>query len=190
MIIVEQAPNLIWRAGTDKLCNYFNSRWLEFTGRTMDQERGNGWAEGVHPEDFDRCLDIFVSHFDRREVFEMRYRIRRYDGAWRWILDRGVPYYEETGEFAGYIGSCLDINEQVEAELALEEARKREVERLHALLPVCSWCRRIRTDEGYWQELGEYLSSQQLGQVTHGVCQVCARSIEDEVSLEAAQSAP
>ncbi len=89
--IVEQAPILIWRADTTGECNYFNEQWLAFTGRTMAQETGNGWAEGVHPDDFRRCLDIYLGHFNRRAVFEMEYRLRRHDGAYRWLFDRGVP---------------------------------------------------------------------------------------------------
>lgn len=115
-IIVESAPNMIWRAGTDALCNYFNATWLNFTGRTMEEENGNGWAEGVHPEDFDRCLRIYLDAFKNREIFEMLYRLRRHDGEYRWINDRGVPFYDEEGAFAGYIGSCIDVNEQVTGE--------------------------------------------------------------------------
>lgn len=180
-VIVEQAPILIWRAGTDKACNYFNSRWLKFTGRTLEQELGNGWAEGVHPDDLQRCIAFYVANFDQRQIFEMRYRLKRYDGAWRWLFDRGVPYFDSDGTFAGYIGSCLDVTEQVEAEVALQAARERELEQLHSLLPVCAWCRKIRADDGYWRELEEYLLSKKLGRVTHGVCQSCARDLAEDI---------
>lgn len=176
--LVEQAPILIWRAGTDKLCNYFNARWLEFTGRTLEQESGNGWAEGVHPDDLARCLGIYVSSFDRREVFEMEYRLRRHDGTWRWLFDRGVPLFDPAGEFQGYVGSCSDITEKVEAEAAVRAAREEQIERLHRLLPVCSWCKKVRTDDGYWHELERYLASSHLGRVTHGICQPCAEKLE------------
>jgi PAS domain S-box-containing protein len=173
-ILVEQAPILIWRAGTDKLCNYFNRRWLEFTGRTMEQEAGNGWAQGVHPEDFDRCLEIYVTNFDARKIFEMNYRLKRADGIYRWIFDRGVPFFDEQGGFLGYIGSCIDVTEKIDAEEALRTLKEKEIKRLRHLLPVCSWCKKIRTDEGYWHEVGEYLASQNLGEVTHGICEECA----------------
>jgi PAS domain S-box-containing protein len=107
---------LIWTAGLDKLCNYFNEPWLRFTGRTLEQEMGNGWAEGVHPEDFDRCLDVYVKAFDRRESFSMEYRLRHASGEYRWIVDQGTPRYDSEGEFAGYIGHCLDIHGLKEAE--------------------------------------------------------------------------
>ena len=116
---------LIWTSGTDKLCNYFNEPWLRYTGRTLEQELGNGWAEGVHPDDFDRCLNIFVSHFDRREAFSMEYRLRKANGEYGWILDLGNPRYDSEGNFTGYIGYCYDITERRQAEIVLRESRER-----------------------------------------------------------------
>lgn len=117
-IFANSAPVLIWMSGPDKLCTYFNKRWLDFTGRTLDQELGNGWAEGIHPEDHQRCLDIYVSAFDRRERFEMEYRLRRADGEFRWIYDTGSPVFSEAA-FLGYIGSCIDITDRREMEHSL-----------------------------------------------------------------------
>ena len=114
-VITEAAPILVWMAGTDKLCFYFNKSWLDFVGRTLEQEFGNGWAEGVHPEDFDRCLEIYVSSFDARQPFEMEYRLRHHSGEYRWILDHGVPRYAPDGTFEGYVGGCLDVHDQKEA---------------------------------------------------------------------------
>jgi PAS domain S-box-containing protein len=107
--MADSSPVLIWLAGLDKGCHFFNKTWLKFTGRSLEQEYGNGWAEGVHPEDMQRCLDIYVSSFDARESFSMEYRLRRFDGEFRWLLDTGVPLHNENGEFSGYIGSCIDI---------------------------------------------------------------------------------
>lgn len=109
--MADNAPVLMWLSGTDKLCFFFNKTWLDFTGRTMEEEVGNGWAENVHPEDKSRCLDIYVTNFDARREFEMEYRLRRADGEYRWLLDRGAPRWTADGEFAGYIGSCVDITE-------------------------------------------------------------------------------
>lgn len=122
--LVDYAPVMIWISGTDKLCFYFNKPWLNFTGRALEQESGNGWAEGVHPEDFDRCLEIYVSHFDQRAPFQMEYRLKRHDGEWRWILDTGTAYYDENHEFQGYIGSCIDITDMHNANQDLMIAAK------------------------------------------------------------------
>jgi PAS domain S-box-containing protein len=122
--MADTAPVLIWMSGLDKLCTYFNQRWLDYTGRTLEQERGNGWAEGVYPEDFDRCLKTYVEAFDRRESFEMEYRLRKADGQYGWLLDHGVPRFLTNGEFAGYIGSCIDLTERKDLEDQLRKAVK------------------------------------------------------------------
>ncbi|MFI5071490.1 MAG: PAS domain S-box protein [Terriglobales bacterium] len=114
-VITDASPILVWMSGTDKLCYYFNKGWLDFTGRTLEQESGNGWAENVHPEDFERCLQIYVANFDARRPFEMEYRLRHHTGQYRWILDRGVPRHAPDGTFEGYVGACLDIHHQKEA---------------------------------------------------------------------------
>lgn len=182
--LVEQAPILIWRAGTDALCNYFNQRWLEFTGRTLEQEMGNGWAEGVHPEDFQRCLDIYISHFERREIFEMEYRLRRHDGAWRWIFDRGVPVKNVEGGFAGYIGSCIDVTERFEAQRALAQAQEAQIHTLRGLLPICMVCKKIRNDGGYWEVLEHYIREHSEASFSHGVCPDCLPSYRARVQAE------
>ncbi len=120
--IVESSPNMIWRAGTDTKCNYFNNTWLKFTGRQMKDEIGDGWIEGVHPEDVEFCGNTYLEAFKKRERFEMEYRLMRYDGQWRWINDRGVPFFEENGSFVGYIGSCMDVTEKVEGKKLTEMA--------------------------------------------------------------------
>src|SRR6202522_3355010 len=114
-VITDASPIMVWMSGTDKLCYYFSKGWLDFVGRTLEQESGNGWAENVHPEDFDRCLQIYVANFDARRPFEMEYRMRHHTGQYRWILDRGVPRYAPDGTFEGYVGGCLDIHDQKEA---------------------------------------------------------------------------
>lgn len=123
-IIVETAPNLIWRSGLDAKCYYFNKTWLDFTGRTLEQEYGDGWTQGVHPDDFDRCVKIYLDNFSQRTPFEMEYRLLRHDGEWRWINDRGVPVVDESGEFTGFVGSCLDVTEKVEGYILKEMAQK------------------------------------------------------------------
>ncbi len=112
---------LIWTATPDKKCDYFNQVWLDFTGRTLEQELGDGWAEGVHPDDLDRCVSIYTSSFDARKSFSMDYRLRYNDGTYRWLMDDGKPRYNSRGDFLGYIGHCLDITDRIVAVEKLNE---------------------------------------------------------------------
>lgn len=171
--LVEQAPIMIWRADLSMGCDYFNERWLEFTGRTLEQERGNGWAEGVHPEDLPRCLQIYTSSFGARQPFEMEYRLRRRDGAWRWILDRGVPSFDGAGRFAGFIGSCIDVTARVEAERELEAKREAELKELRELVPICAHCKQVRDDRGFWHRVETYMGRVAHLQFSHGICPDC-----------------
>jgi PAS domain S-box-containing protein len=122
-IMADVAPTMLWMSrAPDGLCTFFNQTWLDFTGRTLEDEWGVGWAEGIHPEDFQQCLDGYYQAFSQRRAFELEYRLRRHDGEYRWILDRGVPRYLSDGTFAGYIGSCADITERKQTEEELENA--------------------------------------------------------------------
>ncbi len=135
--LFENFPAMIWRSGIDGKCNYFNKNWLNFTGRTLEQELGDGWAEGVHPDDLEKCLNIYLDSFRRRESFEMQYRLKRYDGEFGWINDIGRPYYDLEGIFAGYIGSCYDITDRKKMEESLikrEMQYKSLYEQFNALL--------------------------------------------------------
>ncbi|RJT28605.1 PAS domain S-box protein [Mesorhizobium waimense] len=123
--VMDVAPVMIWVSGQDCLCNWFNRPWLRFTGRSIEQELGSGWTEGVHPDDRVRCLNIYESHFDDQKEFRMEYRLLRYDGIYRWIDDAGIPRYDHDGKFLGYIGSCVDIQGQRQA---LDEMRRHLLE--------------------------------------------------------------
>jgi PAS domain S-box-containing protein len=127
-LVANTAPVLIWMTGVDKLWTYFNDPWLEFTGQPLESQLGNGWTDGVHPDDLKRCLGIYERAFDRRERFRMEYRLRRYDGAYRWLADIGVPRFNPDRSFAGFIGSCIDITERKLAEQTLSNVSSRLIE--------------------------------------------------------------
>jgi PAS domain S-box-containing protein len=124
-LLADTAPVLVWMAGTDKGCVFFNRPWLEFTGRRLEQEIGNGWTESVHPDDRDACRRAYGAAFDARRPFSIEYRLRRADGQYRWVLDTGVPRYDGRGQFAGYIGSCVDFTERRQNEEALRQSAER-----------------------------------------------------------------
>ncbi|MFC5453635.1 PAS domain-containing sensor histidine kinase [Prosthecobacter fluviatilis] len=118
-MLMDHAPVLVWVSDPRKKRTWFNRPWLDFTGRTAQQEIGDGWEEGVHPEDLERCLAICAASFDERMPFEMTYRLRRHDGEYRWLLDKGVPLQDPGRQFIGYIGSCVDITDRKAAEAAV-----------------------------------------------------------------------
>ena len=124
LLIANAAPVLIWTSGPDKLCTFCNKRWLEFTGRTLDQELGNGWSESIHAKDLEFCMKLYSESFDARQPFRMEYRLRRRDGQYRWISDYGVPRYDAQNLFMGYIGSCVDVTERKEAEADADRSRQ------------------------------------------------------------------
>ncbi len=207
-LLADSAPSLIWMSGTDKLCNFFNQRWLEFTGRTMAQEMGQGWTEGVHPSDFERCVSHYSASFDAREDFEMEYRLRRFDGEFRWIVDYGVPRFEPDGAFCGYIGSCIDITERKTSEetlrtltgrlISAQEAERSRIARdLHddfsqrlALLSIGLsqlWKKLPESESGERAKLLEMLkSTQEMASDMHSLSHQLHSSKLEHVGLAAA----
>ncbi len=124
--IAEQLPVMIWRLGGDGLYDYFNQTWYDFRGRVrgVDSDAGFGWTEAVHPEDRQRCLNVYCDAFEKREPFEHTYRMRRHDGQYRWVADRGTPYHDDRGHFLGFLGSCLDVTERIDLERSLEQQKE------------------------------------------------------------------
>jgi PAS domain S-box-containing protein len=120
--LFEEFPTLIWRAGVNGKRDYTNKTLLEFTGRSFDQELGDNWLKGIHPEDLDYCLPKFFDVFKNRTTLHIEYRLRRYDGIFRWIMDYGQPFYDLDGNFSGFIGSCHDITDIKEAARRLRES--------------------------------------------------------------------
>lgn len=131
-LMADAAPVLIWVSDAKKRGIYFNQRWLEFTGRSLEDELGEGWLANIHPEDRERAVAICGEAFQRREPFQMEFRMRRADGEYRWILNHGVPRFTEQGELTGYVGTCTDLTERREAEKALQENEQR----LQAVLEI------------------------------------------------------
>ena len=125
-LMADTAPVLIWRAGIDKGCDFFNRPWLEFTGRPLEQELGTGWTASVHPEDLEACLNRYTSAFDAHHMFRMEYRLRRADGEYRWMMDTGVPRYDDRNQFAGYVGSCIDVTDYRQAMEDFSESQRQQ----------------------------------------------------------------
>ena len=135
--IIQQFPALIWHSGPDARCDYFNQTWLDFTGQTLEHELGDGWAEGVHPEDLPGCLKTYREAFEARQPFSMEYRLRYHDGTYRWIVDHGCPHHAINGCFCGFIGSCYDITPQKTSELSLQHTQvelEQQVEQCNSAL--------------------------------------------------------
>ena len=160
-----------------------NDGWILLEGH-CEQEVGNGWAEGVHADDFQRCLNFYLESFACRKAFEMEYRLLRSDGVYRWIFDRGAPFYNGDGSFAGYIGSCIDITEQVEGREATLRLQEKKIEDLSKLIPICSSCKKIRNDSGFWQEVELYLLEHNDTLCSHGICPECIVKLYPEISKE------
>src|SRR5256886_6121318 len=197
-IVADSSPVLIWMSGLDKLCTFFNKPWLEFTGRSLEQEMGNGWAESVHPDDLQKCLKNYVEAFDARKPFVVQYRLRRHDGEYRWISDNGVPRYDAQKNFAGYIGSCLDVTELISKEDALRDSKERiDLAAKAAGLIVWTWD--IRRDEVWLSEKdrvlfgfaqSEKLNAERVRNVVHPedrqfVSQLVEKSLSTSEEIEA-----
>ena len=143
LTLLEDFPAMVWRADTDAKCNYFNRTWLNFTGRTAEQEMGDGWMEDIHPDDLARCLEVYLTAFHQRQPFVMEYRLRRHDGEYRWIRDHGAPFNDLDGNFAGYLGNCFDTTERRRAD---EEVRRLNSELEHRVVERTAQLRAANRD--------------------------------------------
>jgi PAS domain S-box-containing protein len=124
MLVADAVPAMIWASDTNALRTYFNRSWLEFTGKTLTEELGDGWTKGIHPDDRQRCLDTFRSSVKACRSFKMEYRLRRADGQYCWVLSHGEPRLGDSGKLESYVGSCMDIGEQKAAEESLREVHE------------------------------------------------------------------
>ncbi len=130
-ILADSGEVLVWASGLDKPCHYFNLVWLRFTGRTIEQESNDGWMESVHPEDLPMCRYIYSESYRKQKKFAMEYRLKRYDGEYRWIHDIASPNYNSKGEFIGYIGQCTDITDHKRAQAAIT-LKNEQLQKLNA----------------------------------------------------------
>jgi PAS domain S-box-containing protein len=156
-LMADSAPVMVWTSGPDKLCTYASKGWLDFTGRPLQCEIGDGWSEGVYPDDLQRCLDTYHRAFDARQRFRMEYRLRRFDGEYCWILDTGVPRFNSDGTFEGYIGSAIDISEEKRGEQTLRESQH-ELRVLTARLLQAQETERSRIARELHDDLGQSLA--------------------------------
>src|ERR671933_2362565 len=145
---------LLWLSGTDGQGTFFNKTWLDFTGRTLEEELGLGWLDNIHPEDRQRSRETYLKAFEVRENFEMEYRLLRFDGEYRWIVDLGKPRFTPNGSFAGYIGSCIDITERKQTELEIKTAK----------IALERQIQRVLLQERITQEIRSSLKSEQIFQ--------------------------
>ncbi|HZU27242.1 MAG TPA: PAS domain-containing protein [Bryobacteraceae bacterium] len=169
VVVVDHAPLLIWRADASGACDYFNERWLQYRGRSLDQEQGDGWVEGVHPDDRPACVSAWRSHFRARTAFEMDFRLQRHDGEYGWVHDSGGPVCDGGGHFAGFVGSCIEFN--LVARSSSEAPR--DFRNLRGLLSLCSWCYRVEDEGGAWMQIERYVTEHSSIGFTHGICPNC-----------------
>jgi PAS domain S-box-containing protein len=126
-LLADAAPIMVWMSGNDGMCIFFNRLWLEFRGRRLDEELGNRWLEGVHPEDRDLCIETYLRCFATRQAFRMQYRLQRHSGTYRWVENTGAPWYHGTGEFGGFMGSAVDVEDRKQGAFTPDEAAVRLV---------------------------------------------------------------
>ncbi|MEQ8186991.1 MAG: response regulator, partial [Candidatus Eremiobacterota bacterium] len=128
LLMADASPVMIWLSGADKSCTYFNKRWLDFRGKTIEEEKRDGWLEGLYPEDITPCMEAYKKAFNEKKNLQIEYRLKRFDNQYRWVLETGNPYFDSDGSFAGYIGSCVDITERKQMEEKLEASlREKEI---------------------------------------------------------------
>jgi PAS domain S-box-containing protein len=145
----DAAPVMIWISDQNMLCTYVSDGWLRFSGRTIDEELGYGWAERVHPDDLNHCLETVIQAFDARRDFNAEYRLRRFDGEYRWVVKSGTPWYSPDGSFGGYIGSCIDIHDSKQRERELQLSNRSMRKALEASKSAV-WEWQIKSGQNAW----------------------------------------
>lgn len=131
--MAEYMPHMVWTARSDGFEDFHNQRLTEYTGLDIEQVEGDAWHQIIHPEDFDRSLEVWQHSLRTGEPYEVKYRYRRHDGIYRWFLGRALPVRDETGQIIKWFGTSTDINEEEEAKLQLESANH-ELTRINQVL--------------------------------------------------------
>ncbi len=170
--LIEQSPVFIWRANAKGRFDFHNKYWFDFTGN-MNLPQQEAVRRTIHPEDLKRCTTIFQRALSHQEEFQLEYRLRRHDGVYRWISDRGIPVKKQNGEFAGFIGVGVDVTDRVEWEEIIYNSQMTELQKLQELLPICAHCKKIRDDKGYWNQIETYLMDHAELRFTHALCPQC-----------------
>ena len=176
-VLVEHVSVMIWRANTNAKLDYFNERWLTFTGYTLEQETNYGWMEGVHPEDLDSYMEIYNEAFQKRKTFEKTYRHRRHDGIYRHIFASANPIYDAQGRFTGYIGSFFDLTYLIEEFNIFWKVMKNGSKQQKCLLPICAGCKKIRDEQGLWHNVELYVKEHFAADFTHDICPECVKKL-------------
>src|SRR6266536_2317671 len=109
--LLDASPIMVWMSGTDAMCTFVNRAWLDFRGRTLQDEQGSGWTEGIHPDDRDLCLETYLKAFSARTPFRVQYRVQRASGEYGWLENSGTPLIEDT-VFVGFIGTAMDVSDK------------------------------------------------------------------------------
>jgi len=166
-IVANDAPVMIWMSDAQKHYNFFNSEWLHFTGRTTNEEVGDGWRQNIHPEDYKRCFKLQNAAFDKKEEVNIEYRLKRYDGEYRWVSDKATPHFAPDGTFQGYIGACMDIHENIITQAKIKENE----ERLNIVIDASElgiWELNLKTGKIWYSEkYSEILGVQQGKLIEH-----------------------
>ncbi len=185
--VANAAPVLIWMSGADSLYYWFNQVWLDFTGRSLEQEAGSGWMSGIHTDDLQHYLNVYVTRFDARQAFQMEYRLKRYDGEYRWVFDFGVPRRDKHGEFLGYIGTCLDITDRKRTEANLQQFAEIAAHHLQEpLRRILSFTKQLK------QQLGEASLNEKTALSLHFIEQSALRqrALVSDIQLYLAAGEP
>ena len=155
--------------------------WRRYTGQDYEEIKGWGWSKAIHPDDLERTMQLWTKAVTTKSTYEVEYRLRRYDGVYQYFLARGVPVFKEDGNIREWVGTCIEITErkrmEEEREKLIRELKDAlaNIKTLHGLLPICSYCKKIRDDKGYWNRIESYIQDHSGAEFTHGLCPECLK---------------